>query len=80
MAKDIKGKLKKQVEAMEIGMSKPRIYISSEMLPAIKDWKIGEKYDIMIKVKQESMRQIGGDDGLEASFEVLSAKVDEDED
>lgn len=79
MAKDIKGKLKKQVEAMEVGMSKPRIYLSSKMLPAIKDWEIGEKYDIMISVKQESMRQIGGDDGLEASFEVLSAKA-EDED
>ncbi len=79
MAKDIKGKLKKQVEAMEVGMSKPRIFLSSKMLPAIKDWEIGEKYDIMISVKQESARLLGEGDGMEASFEVLSAKV-EDED
>lgn len=78
--KGIKGKLKAQAIAIGSMMDKPRVHLTSKMLPDIKDWKIGEKYSIMLEVKQESMRQIGGDDGLEASFEILSAESEEDED
>ena len=43
---------KKQEKAIEHKMVfKPTITITSEDLPAIKDWKIGQEYDLKIKAK-----------------------------
>lgn len=30
---------------------KPKVYVDAEDLPAIKDWKVGETYNIQAKVK-----------------------------
>lgn len=32
--------------------SKPMLFLNSKDLPEIKDWKIGESYDLIVSVKQ----------------------------
>lgn len=38
-------------------MQKPRLHLSSKDLPAIKNWEVGEDYEIKLKVRQESMHE-----------------------
>lgn len=55
---------------------KPTLYISEKDLPEIKSWKIGEEYEIVVRVRQKSIsespsKQISG------SFEVIEMMVPE---
>lgn len=36
---------------------KPTVYVSDKDLPAIKDWKIGETYEMLVQVKMTSVSQ-----------------------
>lgn len=51
---------------------KPRISLDAKTLPAVKNWKVGGKYTIHLKVKQVGAH--ADDYGHRAEFEVISAK------
>lgn len=36
---------------------KPMIYVSSHELPEIKKWKVGETYEVIVKMKMKGMHQ-----------------------
>ena len=69
----------------------PTIYLNSDQLPEIKDWKVGGKYSLCLEVEQSSMRQgseydmemIGGEkvskDLITATFKVTKVEVDKED-
>lgn len=66
----------------EMMKMKPMIHLSDKDLPAIKDWKVGDEYEITLRVKQKSMREMSPyekNGKVEASFEIIAAKVAEDD-
>lgn len=74
-----KKNIKEQVGVIEASMAKPRLYLDAEMLPEIKEWKVGDKYEIMLNVRQVGMRE--DEDGtFEASFEIIKASTEGEED
>ena len=75
----MKEKMKKQIGAIEMAVVKPRVHLDSKMLPQIKDWKVGEKYDIMLRVKQVGLREMEGG-GMEGAFEIMKAEVEDEYD
>lgn len=72
-------------------MSKEKIYptfqLDDEDLPDLKDWKVGEKYTLIMEVEQTSMRQGSewqGDNSkdknkIRATFKILKVGVEEPE-
>lgn len=76
-----KENLKSQRQAIEMEYKpKPRLSISSEHHPDIKNWKVGEKYEMPVAhVVMKSARH--RDDGhVEGEFEIESFKKAEKED
>ena len=76
MAKD--KKMSSQLDAIERSM--PRAYeieekvtVTSSMLEEIKDWKVGEEYEIKIKVKQLSSDMMMDGD-TKAQFEIMEVE------
>lgn len=71
----------------------PPLYITEKQLPAIKDWKVGGKYQITLNVEQVGLQSpsaqeaIGYDEdsgdekneGLEARFKILSVATPDTE-
>ena len=55
---------------------KPRIHLDNKQLPEVKEWEVGEKYKIMLEVKQvdKSEREIDGKTVISGGFEILKAK------
>lgn len=53
---------------------KPTVSIPSELLPAVKDWKVGSEYSVTLKLKQTGLHEKYGEGGLCADFEILDAK------
>jgi len=49
----------------------PTIYLSLADIPAAKNWKIGEKYKIMLEVRQKSMTQNDDKDKGSVTFDIL---------
>lgn len=73
-----KKNIKEQIGVIEASMTKPRLYLDANMLPEIKEWKVGSKYEIMLDVRQVGMRE--DEDGtFEASFEILNASSEEED-
>lgn len=65
-----------------ISREKPSFSIDARTLPAIKDWKVGKKYQIVLDVEQTSLSKdewSEGDDVLRARFKILKAKECDDE-
>lgn len=60
---------------------KPTFTLTTKDLPDIADWKVGETYEINLKVKQVSLSQdnYDGQNKTRASFEIQSASTGEDE-
>ena len=56
------------------GGPRTHIHLSEEMLPAIKGWKVGEKYTIEIEVEEREIHIETPDKKVGAEFTVLSAK------
>ncbi len=56
---------------------KPCLYVSDKDLPEIKDWKIGEDYEIMVKVKMTSVSK--NQMGFNACLDVEEIMVPEEE-
>lgn len=65
--------LRGQIEVIESEVS-PTIRLTTDDLKEIRNWKVGQKYEIILKVKQVSLRDIG-DNKLSALFEVEKAKA-----
>lgn len=62
---------------------KPSIRLTQKELPAIKDWKVGGKYTITLKVEQTSAEKdddYGDEKGLCARFKILKATTGEEYD
>jgi hypothetical protein len=60
-------------EGMGIDMA-PRIHLTVDDLPDIKNWDVGETYTVSMKLKQTSLQE-GGWDGkqpLSADFRIVS--------
>lgn len=77
--KKIKPKTHKQMEdSFEDRAIFPSLYLNSEQLSEIKDWKVGEEYMLVLKVKQTSMSE--RDDKISADFDILEVGVGEMED
>lgn len=48
---------------------KPTLYLTTNDLPDIKNWKVGQSYEVIVKIKQTSVHQSEGMP-MGASFEV----------
>lgn len=62
---------------------KPTLHVSDKDLPEIKKWKVGEEYEIIIKVTQKSASVIelpNGEQQVNASFEVTDMVIPDDSD
>lgn len=63
----------------------PTFQLDDEDLPEIKDWKVGDKYMLIMEVEQLSMRQGNEWQGAEkdkkvhATFKIISVGVEETE-
>lgn len=71
----------------------PPLYITEKQLPAIKDWKVGGKYQLLVDVEQVGIQnpnasemmgmEIGSDnekdEGLEARFKITKVSLSDDE-
>lgn len=62
----------------------PTVRLTDEDLPEIKNWKVGEKYTLVMEVEQTSMRQgnewessASKDKRIHATFKITSVGVDE---
>lgn len=54
------------------------VVLTDTELPAIKEWSVGEKYDITLSVEQTSMRK-KEDGSMCAEFKILSASTESEE-
>ena len=52
---------------------KPTLYISSKDLPEIKNWEVGESYDLIVNVKMTGIHQLANGSQTEGTFEVNNA-------
>lgn len=67
----------------DIGDSRPTFSLTVDQLPEIKNWKVGNKYKMVIEVEQTSMakQEYMKDQPLTARFRITKvASEDEDED
>ena len=76
---------KKPVLAKEVELpeQKNTISITETELPEIKEWKIGEEYEISIKIKQTGMRieDWGKNKGkVVAQFEIIEMESEDEDD
>ena len=62
-------KVKVKTLKEEIEKHVPRFMVDAEMLPAIKDWEVGEEYELKMRVKQAHVT--ADENGFRAGFEVL---------
>lgn len=60
------------LEVMRQSMN-PRVTIPTSMLKEAKDWKVGESYGIMLKVKQVRSEETDG--SVDVTFEIEEAKA-----
>lgn len=56
----------------------PTLCLDSKNLPEIKDWKVGQTYEVSLKIKQTSMstsEREGGESRTHADFVIEAIKV-----
>jgi len=56
----------------------PTIHFNEKQLPELKHWRVGENYEVALKIRQTSMRE-GDDKKISASFDIVGVKVLMDE-
>jgi len=86
----MKSKMTSQVEAIKAAMPEPDLELNEDILPDVKDWSVGKEYEITIKARLSSQREMGeygmccSEDNkmpksatkkILARFKVVSAKV-----
>ena len=73
----------KMGKMMKVDMDMPNvIHLDEDELPAIRDWKVGETYRIVLEVEQTAQQKDEGEgeeDLLSADFKILSASVEGEE-
>ena len=57
----------------------PSFNVTSEQIPEIKDWEVGEKYRLVIEVEQKSKAE-NDNKIVDSRFEIVSYKTIEDDD
>lgn len=64
---------------VEISRPKPRVTVTAEQVPEIKDWQVGETYDISIRGKMVAVREDEWEDDqpMEATFVVENAQTED---
>ena len=77
MAKKNK-KRENQLDAFERNMPKifeieDKVKISSSVLSDVKDWKVGEDYEVKMKINQLASRELRNGE-IEAEFEIKEVK------
>lgn len=88
MAKILKGKAKKaKLKQLHSDIAGPEMVypstvdIKGDQLPEMKSWKLGETYEVTMKLKMRSISE-GGYDGkqpLRGTFEIIGMAKDDDE-
>lgn len=63
----------------ELTSYKPSIYIDSKELPEIKDWKVGQTYNLVVKAKMVSSTQ-DQNNSISGRFEIQSMETEDKED
>lgn len=56
----------------EMGMYPPSFYVGSKQIPEIKNWEVGETYQLVIEVVQKSKTE--NDMGVDSSFDIVAYK------
>lgn len=59
---------------LEETKSNPRLHLCAEQLPEIKNWKVGQTYELKLKVKQVGLTMSTCDNEMHADFEILKIK------
>ena len=59
---------------MVMSKEKPSLSLSQKDLPAIKNWKVGGKYNISLSVEEVSMSKDDYEPGMNARFKINKAK------
>lgn len=82
-----KASTKGMKKMMPGGSQAPMLSINSDQFPEIKDWKVGETYELAVEVKMTSKHEgqeytfDKANAGLvRASFDIKSVQTDEEED
>lgn len=52
---------------------RPSIYITSEDLPEVSDWKVGGEYTVKIKQVSRTVDEKDGKESVSGSFELIAA-------
>lgn len=55
---------------------RPSLHITSEEIPDIKDWKVGEEYDLKVKVVMTSHGKEANDTKFTGSFRITHIGTD----
>lgn len=64
------------MEANKKQEEKPRLHLSIEQLPEIEKWEVGEKYKVLVEIKQLSKHETDDEEHeMCADFEVTHIKV-----
>lgn len=71
-----KNKTISKAYAGDISMA-PTLSLSSNDLKDIKNWKVGETYDLDLTVKQKSMH-LNSDGSVDATFDVQDVTAEDD--
>jgi len=68
-------KVKQQLEAIKMMRDEyePRMHIPQKMLKEIKDWDVGEEYELTVKVVMEMKRD--DERGMDGGFRIKSIKA-----
>ena len=61
------------IEMMKERMN-PRFTVPVSLLKAAKDWKVGQEYEVSLKVKQVRMEEQFDGEDIDITFEILKAK------
>ena len=57
-----------------MGEYPPTLHLTGKQVPEIKDWDVGEEYEMVVRVKQTSKSE-NKDGMVDASFEVTAYKA-----
>lgn len=70
---------KSLAKGYELADMKPTISITTEMLPAVKSWKINKTYKVVLEIKMTGLHKEFGKDELRGDFDILNAGEEEKE-
>lgn len=56
----------------EMSMDRPSFYVNGQQMPEIKDWEVGEEYQLVVNVTMKSKNE--NDDKIDGRFEIGAYK------